>query len=255
MSGHQRMCVPFRSSCFEVFGFDIMLDAELRAWLIEVNTTPALNADTPLDARVKTGMVADLLHLVGPVPYSREVYEEAAGLARQARLTGLLPRCSGPMGEHLAAMAAAKAATPLKELPTADYDWGAVRPEALPDIVAEAEAEYSRRRGWHRAFPAPDDPDRYLSLFETPRQSSLLQAAYYRQTARAKKAAARMLARRATATASTPPPPPPAPPPPPFRPHSTPPAAAVAAAAIAAAASVAAAAAGAPAKGAAAAVV
>jgi len=204
MSGHQRMCVPFRSSCFEVFGFDVMLDAELRAWLIEVNTTPALNADTPLDARVKTGMVADLLHMVGPVPYNKDVYEEAAGLARQARLTGLMPRCAGPMAEHLAAAAAAKAATPLKELPTAEYNWGAVRPEALPDIVAEAEAEYARRRAWHRAFPLPDDPDRYLGLFETPRQSSLLLAAYYRQCARARKAAARMLVRRTAASTPVP---------------------------------------------------
>lgn len=44
-------------SCFEVFGFDIMLDQKLQAWLLEVNTCPALNADSPLDQAVKTNMV------------------------------------------------------------------------------------------------------------------------------------------------------------------------------------------------------
>jgi hypothetical protein len=44
-------------SCFEVFGFDVLLDTQLRAWLLEVNTCPALNADSPLDMEVKTKMV------------------------------------------------------------------------------------------------------------------------------------------------------------------------------------------------------
>jgi D-alanine-D-alanine ligase-like ATP-grasp enzyme len=42
-----------------VFGFDVLLDTQLRAWLLEVNTCPALNADSPLDMGVKTNMVSD----------------------------------------------------------------------------------------------------------------------------------------------------------------------------------------------------
>lgn len=42
----------------------------------QVNTTPALNADTPLDVRIKEAMVNDLMHMVGVVPYDREAYEE-----------------------------------------------------------------------------------------------------------------------------------------------------------------------------------
>ena len=62
-----------RSAGLQVWGFDIMLDDDLRAWLIEVNTCPSLAADSPMDVRVKGAMVAGLMHLVGPVPYDTEV--------------------------------------------------------------------------------------------------------------------------------------------------------------------------------------
>lgn len=62
----------------QVFGFDVMLDEDYRAWLIEVNTTPALNADTPLDVSIKQGMVTDLMHMIGVVPYDKEEYEQVS---------------------------------------------------------------------------------------------------------------------------------------------------------------------------------
>lgn len=31
-----------RKLCFEMFGFDFLIDAELNTWLIEVNTNPAI---------------------------------------------------------------------------------------------------------------------------------------------------------------------------------------------------------------------
>jgi hypothetical protein len=55
--------------CFEVFGFDLLCDKDLRVWLVEVNISPSLMTASPLDRRVKTIMVSDALHLVGlPAP-------------------------------------------------------------------------------------------------------------------------------------------------------------------------------------------
>ena len=48
-----------------MFGFDILIDDTLKPWLLEVNLTPSLGCDSPLDVRVKSALIADLLTLVG----------------------------------------------------------------------------------------------------------------------------------------------------------------------------------------------
>ncbi|CAM9355606.1 unnamed protein product [Ectocarpus sp. 13 AM-2016] len=53
-------------SCFELFGFDVMVDSRLssRPHLIEVNCSPALGLDEPADREVKLPLISDLLDLV-----------------------------------------------------------------------------------------------------------------------------------------------------------------------------------------------
>ena len=41
--------VPYNSNCFELLGFDILIDDLLQPWLIEVNLSPSLGCDSPLD--------------------------------------------------------------------------------------------------------------------------------------------------------------------------------------------------------------
>lgn len=50
--------------CFEVYGYDVLIDADLKPWLIEVNASPSLVADTPDDFRLKFDMLDDTLALV-----------------------------------------------------------------------------------------------------------------------------------------------------------------------------------------------
>lgn len=37
-----------RKYCFEIFGYDFMIDANLKVWLIEVNTNPCLEESSPI---------------------------------------------------------------------------------------------------------------------------------------------------------------------------------------------------------------
>jgi tubulin polyglutamylase TTLL5 len=61
-----------RGNCFDLFGFDILLDSNLKPWLLEVNLSPSLATDSPLDHRIKSNLVADALTLVGVKLFDRK---------------------------------------------------------------------------------------------------------------------------------------------------------------------------------------
>jgi tubulin polyglutamylase TTLL6/13 len=47
--------------CFELLGFDIILDKHLKPYLLEVNHAPSFNTDTPLDFLIKKQLLFDTL--------------------------------------------------------------------------------------------------------------------------------------------------------------------------------------------------
>lgn len=53
------------TNCFEVYGFDVLVDEDLKPWLIEVNLSPSMQAESPLDWQIKSALLADVFNLVG----------------------------------------------------------------------------------------------------------------------------------------------------------------------------------------------
>ncbi|CAM9200114.1 unnamed protein product [Ectocarpus fasciculatus] len=71
-----------RGTCFEMFGFDVLVDRQQRPHLLEVNFAPSLNTDSDLDLEIKSKVVADLLTLAGIRGPSERPHSPTGGALR-----------------------------------------------------------------------------------------------------------------------------------------------------------------------------
>jgi hypothetical protein len=51
-----------------LFGFDILIDSNLKPWLIEVNLAPSLECSSQLDFKIKNSLIQNLLNLANIKP-------------------------------------------------------------------------------------------------------------------------------------------------------------------------------------------
>ena len=51
--------------CFELLGFDIILDKNLKPSLLEVNSAPSFATESPLDYEIKRGLFVDMFGILG----------------------------------------------------------------------------------------------------------------------------------------------------------------------------------------------
>ncbi len=62
-----KICQPEcldNSMCFQVLGFDILIDKNFKPWLLEVNQSPSFATDSPLDYEVKKSVLKDTFNLL-----------------------------------------------------------------------------------------------------------------------------------------------------------------------------------------------
>jgi tubulin polyglutamylase TTLL6/13 len=50
--------------CFELLGFDIMMDSMLKPYLVEVNHAPAFATETEFDKELKEPLIRDSIKLL-----------------------------------------------------------------------------------------------------------------------------------------------------------------------------------------------
>ena len=53
-----------KNNCFELLGFDILLDSDMKPWLMEVNLSPSLATESPLDLKIKSQLFLDSMNLM-----------------------------------------------------------------------------------------------------------------------------------------------------------------------------------------------
>eukprot|EP01059_Diplonema_ambulator_P010725 TRINITY_DN20737_c0_g1_i1.p1 TRINITY_DN20737_c0_g1~~TRINITY_DN20737_c0_g1_i1.p1 ORF type:complete len:694 (+),score=248.73 TRINITY_DN20737_c0_g1_i1:39-2084(+) len=154
---------PNGHGCFELFGFDLMMDSSLKLYVLEVNIMPSLATGNPMDKAVKNRLLAHLVTLVGVAPFNRtEVAKnEAAGTFRPtAREAGRTCKyINGKVPVASAKRADAKAFF-----------------ESLTDndrrMIIEAETELDRAGGFKRVFPTPRTWAEYSSYFDVARYNN-----------------------------------------------------------------------------------
>jgi tubulin polyglutamylase TTLL6/13 len=50
--------------CFQILGFDVMLDYKLNPYLLEINQMPSFATDAPLDYNIKKNLIIDTIKLL-----------------------------------------------------------------------------------------------------------------------------------------------------------------------------------------------
>ncbi|NXU63001.1 TTLL4 polyglutamylase, partial [Horornis vulcanius] len=163
--------------CHELFGFDIMLDENLKPWILEVNISPSLHSNSPLDVSIKGQMIRDLLNLAGFVLPSMDSVASKTQTRNGSTcsLGSALKEKPKPVSEHLKAEKMKKAYYLMPKIPDQDF-YSSVLDILTPDdvrILVETEDEYSRRGQFERVFPSHISM-RYLRFFEQPRYFNIL---------------------------------------------------------------------------------
>jgi len=60
-----------RKSCFELFGYDFILDSDFNMWLIEVNTNPCIEESSGLLKVLLPRMIENMLNLTVDVLFPK----------------------------------------------------------------------------------------------------------------------------------------------------------------------------------------
>uniref|UniRef100_A0A672UKY1 Tubulin tyrosine ligase like 7 n=1 Tax=Strigops habroptila TaxID=2489341 RepID=A0A672UKY1_STRHB len=167
-----RMCRPGQapgsdSVCFEVLGFDILLDRKLKPWLLEINRAPSFGTDQKIDYDVKKGVLLNALKLLNIRTSDKRKNLAQQKAESQKRLYG-----QGSM----------------KKLLPGSSDWERQRhtlerrKEELKERLAQVRKQISkeehenRHMGNYRRIYPPDDKtllEKYESLLATAFQTFL----------------------------------------------------------------------------------
>ncbi|XP_013166175.1 PREDICTED: uncharacterized protein LOC106116741 isoform X3 [Papilio xuthus] len=160
--------VTSRYNCYELFGIDVLLDEDLKPWLLEVNISPSLHSASPLDIHVKGPLVSTVLNIAQfQVPSKTNL--DALSSTKPNKLTGL------PYDSRLYTVYLSKEERDKHIIYTNMEDRDLYLRDILstltPDDVRhliQAEDELTQTGGMERVFPT-NETHKYLEYLAGPR--------------------------------------------------------------------------------------
>lgn len=173
--------VRSRYCIHELFGFDILLDENLKPWILEVNISPSLHSNSQLDINIKGQMIRDLFNIAGyRIPEKHDVVVHNNQMTTTADFSNHNPSNDYCMDKRLFA----QNHSPDERSKHAYYSQRHQDEQVLqtildvltPDdirILTESIDEDSRKGCFQRVFPTPST-HKYMHFFETQRYYNLL---------------------------------------------------------------------------------
>ncbi|XP_036142626.1 tubulin polyglutamylase TTLL5 isoform X2 [Monomorium pharaonis] len=149
--------VKYPETCFELFGFDILIDDTLKPWLLEVNLTPSLGCDSPLDVRLKSALIADLFTLVGIAAVDP--------ILRSQNLNHAAINSNKKIISYRRVQSAETLPQEKKKINRNNKSKAGLSSEQQR-IVASAKAQFERRGGFVRIFPSPKSWELYSQYLD-----------------------------------------------------------------------------------------
>ncbi|XP_054597554.2 tubulin polyglutamylase TTLL5 isoform X3 [Nothobranchius furzeri] len=183
-----KMFVPHKTNCFELYGFDVLIDSNLKPWLLEVNLSPSLSCDAPLDLKIKASMIADMFSLVGFVcqdplsrlPRSDRVPSEKYVAAQRAQKCFSAPTPTVHIRlRQRPATAVCSETDGFKDKQGPKHSQGdstlSLTAEEIK-VLRRIKEEYERRGGFIRIFPTADTWELYGGYLESKTSMNLMLA-------------------------------------------------------------------------------
>jgi len=189
-----RSCMEHDGVCFEIYGFDVLVDEDLKPWILEVNLSPSMQADSPLDWQVKSSLLSDAFNLIGVCHASQQMVavsrcrakvfqshakERQAMRDRVNRILGvsnMAPRpvqrgrsksdCSASGARFRRAAAAAAKAAAAARAPVVSEEPVALDTlsESQLKLLARSLQEFTRCNNFIRLYPTRAAVDRYAPI-------------------------------------------------------------------------------------------
>ena len=78
-----------KSRCFEILGFDILIDKKCHPWLLEVNCMPSLACDSPFDKALKMSVINGTLKILNLNPNFKKQVLARQKAVTQKRISGV----------------------------------------------------------------------------------------------------------------------------------------------------------------------
>ncbi|XP_046677752.1 tubulin polyglutamylase ttll6-like isoform X1 [Homalodisca vitripennis] len=144
-------CHDFTFACFEILGFDIILDYKLKPHLLEVNHSPSYHTDAELDRDVKESLLKDTFTILNLTRCDRKrVMEEDRQRVRERLMQAIVTKPQMPDMNDTAS--------------------------TLDALTSQIKWEESHLGNYRQIYPS--DRDSKYQLFFTQTQSSLFQETF-----------------------------------------------------------------------------